>query len=145
MKDVLGQPIEIGSILRHRLDGTQGVVVEIGEPGRIARHVIAVGDIAIQTGHGSYRCTNLYDHWVHVHREHTTAVERYRSFMVRPWHYDESVSRSRQEAFAMEFAAALLPRCPWEADDTFPDDLETVMLAIAEELDSQRTTTPCTT
>lgn len=138
MKDVLGQPIKLGSILRHRRDGTQGVVVEIGEPGRIARHVIAVGDIAIQTGHGSYRCTNLYDHWVHVHREHTTAVERWRSFTSRPWQHDESVATDPREAFSMELAAALLPRCPWEADDAFPDDIETVMLAVAEEIDARR-------
>lgn len=141
MTDVLGQPIKLGSILRHRRDGTQGVVVEIGEPGRIARHVLAVGDIAIQTGYGSYRCTNCYNDWVHVQREYTTAVERYRSFMVTPWEHDDLVSEDRAEALVMEFAAALLPFDMWEAEDSFPTCIDSVLLEIAKEMDRQHHTT----
>lgn len=135
MNDVLGQPIKLGSILRHRREGIQGVVVEIGDAGRITRHVLAVGDIAIQTGYGSYRCTNMGDHWVHVQREHTTAVERYRSFMAQPWEHDDCVATDPSEAFAMELAAALLPHDPWAGEDDFPTDIERVMLAVAEEID----------
>lgn len=137
MKDAIGRPIKIGSILRHRIDRTQGVVVEIGMVGRLARHVQAVGMIAIQTSYGSYRCTNHYDEWIHVEREWTTAVERYRSFLVTPWEHDDSIAADPMEALAMEFVAALLPKDPWEDEDTFPSDLETVLLALAETMDAK--------
>jgi len=138
LKDAIGRQIKPGSVLRHRYDGTRGVVEEIAELGRPAKHAKIVGDMAIQVADSVWRVTNCGDEWIHLEREWQTAVERWRSFMATPWEHDEGVSSDPSEAFAMEFAAALLPADPWEHYAAYPDGIELVLLQLARLLDQQK-------
>lgn len=135
MTSASGRPIQIGDVLIHE-DGARGVVVEIGQEGYHGRHVFFVGDIAVQTSYGSYRCGNKYSAWRHVERRDMLPIERWRSWNVRPWKHDEYDELSPDAQLAIDGIMAVMPPHPREdSDDWFrPHCIEDALKQLAEHL-----------
>ena len=117
-----GEPIRLGDILIHDKDGDRGVVVEIGsKEGTVCKYCTFVGDIAIKTGPGSYRCTNNYSKWRHIERRDQLPIERLLSFRSRQFLPDIDTDLSDDEQYAVAGISSLLPPDPCEDyDDWFP-------------------------
>lgn len=110
--DGTGKGIYPGSVLENVKDKDRGVVVRIVKAGDYSlMGVECVGDLNIQTRHGSTRITNKYSEWRHVPHAEQTYEERYESWLCVP--FQEGVwseSKSREEQIAIDGIMSLLPR-----------------------------------
>jgi hypothetical protein len=129
MKDIDGVEIVEGSVLSNVLDGESGVVVKIMQEGDFGTCFDSVGDLKIQTGFGTYRCTNCYRDWRHVSRSDQTYSQRLLSWRIRPYDsfiYPEDMSRA--EGVCLDGIMSLLPSDPVDWDfGPFPDNIESVL------------------
>jgi hypothetical protein len=150
-----GKPIQIGDILRHEDGRSQGVVTWIGFPdaklGAFGAPALArIGDIEVKESDGTSRISNQYEKWSHVPRGETTYWQRLKSWVVRPFHYeepDEDVQEcnriSKGEALACDGIMALLPNDPvdWEYGD-WPDRIEVAFGYLLSHLEEITTPAP---
>lgn len=131
--DANEQPIFVGSVLeladRDDRNYQRGVVIEIAtDPKGVYRHAWGLGDMAIKTSEGSYRCTNDYGKWVHIPRERQTYCERYRSWLTEPFDHDQDDDRDRGTQLTIDGILALLPK------DLYTDDLADIPRTIEDAL-----------
>lgn len=137
LRDADGEPIVIGSVLKHIEDGDRGVVVAIGRKGEhTAIPFFAHGDIAVQSSPGCQRISNQYAKWRHIDRDHQTYEERFLSWMRTPFDRDSlDAGDDVSEKIAVEGIMALLPIdiVDWEMGP-WPDRLEDALGFLVEHL-----------
>lgn len=134
--DADGKAIREGSVLEHITDGVRGVVDWVGREGVTSGPpMAALGDISIQTSHGSHRVTNCYSEWRHIPHDLQTYIERLRAWLHLTYDHDEERGVSRDEALAIDGIMALLPADTqdWERGDT-ADRLEDALEFLVDHL-----------
>lgn len=138
-------PIRKGDVLRDIDSGESGVVIKIMRAGDRGYVFDMVGDLKILTQTGITRTTNKYKQFRHVDKADQTYWERYRSWLVTPFHHDEYMQASKDEQIAMEGIFALLPEdavnWEWESPQRIEDALKCLMRHLTE-LSNQKNLNP---
>lgn len=141
MRDALGNPISLGSVIRHVEEtDTQGVVVHIVSKTGVNAHPITVdGDLIIQLSNERYgtRVSRNYRMWVLVPHENQTFAERYLAWTkTRGKYYPSGSDRiSNTEKRAISGIMSLLPEdvVNWE-EGPWPDTLDDALRFMADYL-----------
>jgi hypothetical protein len=146
IEDVDGEPISVGSVLRcvDKGDKSVGVVERIVDKDERRTYFgtdgpVAHGDLVISLGIGHSRVTNRYSHWKHVPRCGQTFRQRFESWCVQSFEFDEDgIGKTPDEQLAIKGLMSLFPEDPVEWDDgpipyTFPEALA-YMVDYLEEL-----------
>ncbi len=128
-----GTPFRPGQVVRHKTDGTVGVVDEIGRNGvRPNRVFLFDTDLSIKLGAGHYRITNCHDEWELVPRAEQTHVQRAESWLFTPAEEGEDVDDP------LEATLALLPVDPRDEDMfDWPDGWDG-LIQLAEHCDAMQ-------
>jgi len=137
--DCDGVPIKEGSVIKEINDGDCGVVVQIVRPNQCGPMFSQVGDVVIQTGRsrGSSRVTNRYNQWKHVPHNEQTYEQRFLSWQLRDYVYDDWLKVSEGEALAMDGIMSLLPDDIVDEDyGPYPDNLDNVLTFLVQHLES---------
>lgn len=129
-------PIRVGSVLKCVEDGTRGVVQEIAIDGKVFDTPTCEGDLKIKLKPGHHRITNRYDKWEHIPHENQTYLEKYTSWLFKPFEPIGCGDMSEDTELAIQGIVALLPEDTIDENgEPWIDRIEGALELLAEHLD----------